>query len=50
MKTVNDIPDLFDSQDANDKRILINVPGEPHTYLLEGEYFVNKTSLKVPSH
>lgn len=32
MKTVNDIPDLFDTQDSNDKRILINIPDESRPF------------------
>lgn len=34
MKTVNDIPELFDTQDSNDKRILINIPDESRPFIL----------------
>ena len=34
MKTVNDIPELFDTQDSNDKRILINIPDESQPFIL----------------
>ena len=34
MKTVNDIPERFDTQDSNDKRILINIPDESRPFIL----------------